>query len=75
MSVEEKIAELNRFLKQQKDPRFLNMVMAMKEAFDDDGTERISIEQYNAELDAAEEEYSNGEFITQEELEKKANQW
>jgi hypothetical protein len=36
---------------------------------------RISIEQYNKELDEANARIESGEFITQEDLEKEASQW
>jgi hypothetical protein len=37
--------------------------------------ERISIEQYNKEIDEAILEVKNGEFYTQEEVEKMAKEW
>ena len=37
--------------------------------------ERISIEQYNKELDEAEKQIEAGNFITQEELEKEMKKW
>ena len=36
---------------------------------------RISIEQYNHELDEANARVESGKFITQEDLEKEASQW
>ena len=38
-------------------------------------SERISIEQYNKELEEAETEYANREFITHEAMVKKVKQW
>jgi hypothetical protein len=38
-------------------------------------TERISIEQYNKELDEANERIENGEFVTMEELLKEIKTW
>jgi hypothetical protein len=35
----------------------------------------ISIEQYNRELEEAEEEIERGEYITQEELKKRMKEW
>ena len=37
--------------------------------------ERISIEQYNKEINEAETEFANGEYITQEAMLKKVKQW
>jgi hypothetical protein len=36
---------------------------------------RISIEQYNQELDEANARVESGKFITQEDVEKEASQW
>lgn len=36
---------------------------------------RISVEQYNSELDEAEARISRGDFFTQEEVEKMAKEW
>jgi len=36
---------------------------------------RISIEQYNKELDEAEAEFEKGEYITHEQMKKKIKQW
>jgi len=38
-------------------------------------SERISIEQYNKEIDEAILQVKNGEFYTQEEVEKMAEKW
>lgn len=38
-------------------------------------TERISIDQYNKEIDEAEAEYERGEYITHEEMVKQLKQW
>jgi hypothetical protein len=40
-----------------------------------EGTGRISIEQYNKEIDEAIEEAERDEYITQEEMEKQAAKW
>lgn len=37
--------------------------------------ERISIEQYNKEIDLAIEDIENGNFYTMEEVKKRASQW
>lgn len=38
-------------------------------------TERMTIEQYNKELDEGNEQIDKGEFITAEELKKEAQNW
>ncbi|MGN6438355.1 MAG: hypothetical protein ACTHMM_17565 [Agriterribacter sp.] len=37
--------------------------------------ERMSIEEYNRELDEAENEFKNGDYITHEAMKKKVKQW
>ena len=37
--------------------------------------QRLTIEQYNKELDAAEAQYNNGEFTSIEDVVKKAESW
>lgn len=37
--------------------------------------DRISIEQYNKEIDEAEAEFEKGDYITHEEMVKKVKQW
>lgn len=41
----------------------------------DQEPERISIEQYNQEIDEALAEVAGGDYITQEEMEKQAAKW
>ncbi|MBI3720897.1 MAG: hypothetical protein HY252_20130 [Sphingobacteriales bacterium] len=38
-------------------------------------TGHISIEQYNKEIDEAEQEFKNGEYISHEAMKKKIRQW
>jgi len=58
----------------QADDRLLNLIHAMLEA--DINTEnRISIEQYNKELDEAEARIDAGEYYTQQEVEEMAKKW
>ncbi|NQX86519.1 MAG: hypothetical protein HRT67_11560 [Flavobacteriaceae bacterium] len=38
-------------------------------------TERISIEQYNKELEASEKEIEQGNFYTHEQVKERASQW
>ena len=40
-----------------------------------DQSNRISLEQYNNELDAAEDRISKGQFISHEEIEKESMEW
>ncbi len=40
-----------------------------------ENTKRVSIAQYNRELDAAEERINRGQFVTQDSLRKEAEKW
>ena len=40
-----------------------------------EGSERISIEQYNKEIDEALEQAAAGNYVTQEDLEKESDKW
>lgn len=40
-----------------------------------DTSSRISIEQYNKEIEETMEEVKNGNYVTQEELEKESDSW
>ncbi len=61
-------------LQQVEDPSLLQAIKAVLHyGLKNEG--RISIEQYNRELDEANARVESGQFITQEELEKEAAQW
>jgi succinate dehydrogenase/fumarate reductase flavoprotein subunit len=61
-------------LKLAEDPSLLQAIKAvLYYGLKNEG--RISIEQYNKELDEANARIEAGEFITQEDLEKEASQW
>jgi hypothetical protein len=40
-----------------------------------ENTKRVSIAQYNRELEAAEERINRGQFVTQDSLRKEAEKW
>jgi hypothetical protein len=74
MDIKEERTLLIREIEQVEDPSLLAAIKAvlsfglLKEG-------RISIEQYNRELEEAEAEINRGEFITHEELKKKLKKW
>jgi len=67
----EKKYKLIEYLIQNNDDMVLNEVyeILMK------GSQRISVEQYNAEIKKSESQIQTGHFKSQEEVEKKSNQW
>lgn len=56
------------------DKRFLRLVKAMAENYNDDD-DRISIEQYNRELDESIAQIERGETYTHEEMGERIRQW
>lgn len=73
MSSAELKAQIHQYI-DKVDDRLLNLILAMIEA-DTGSAGRISIEQYNKELDEAEAEIDKGEFLTQEKVEKMSKEW
>ena len=64
------------YINNKADSRFLRLVNALAKSYqEEEFTERISIEQYNKELDASEKEIELGNFYTHSEVRKRANQW
>ncbi|MBP2833290.1 hypothetical protein J8281_13935 [Aquimarina sp. U1-2] len=57
------------------DNRFLRLVQALAESYEEEDLQRDTIEQYNKEIDEANARIDAGEFYTQEEVEKIARQW
>jgi len=56
------------------DNRLLKMIKALVETYHDEA-ERISIEQYNRELEASEAQIERGEFYTQEQVRQTIEEW
>ncbi len=56
------------------DDRLLKMIKALVETYHDDA-ERISVEQYNRELEASEAQIERGEFYTQEQVRQTIEEW
>ena len=63
----------DRLTKVQKES-MLNLVKSFLEK-DEEKTKRVSIEQYNKELEKAEKRISKGEYITHESLKAEAKKW
>jgi len=75
MGVEADLKWIHNELDQVKDPYFIEAIKNMLEYRKKVSTERISIEQYNKEIDEAERDIENGNYYTQEEVEKRAKEW
>ena len=64
------------YISNKADSRFLRLVNALAKTYqEEETTERISIEQYNKEIDESIAQIERGEFHTQEEVEKMAKEW
>ncbi|QJP34835.1 hypothetical protein F0365_10745 [Nonlabens sp. Ci31] len=79
MDLQSEIKWIEAALSESKDPTFIkavkNMIQSMRKVKQSMSTERISIEQYNRELDESIAQIENGEFHTQDEVEKMAKEW
>ena len=69
-AAEAKKLELFEWLANLHDEKLIEELVAWKE-----GHERISIDDYNREIDEAEAEIERGEYYTQEEVERRAKSW
>ncbi|MBK8353572.1 MAG: hypothetical protein IPL21_18510 [Saprospirales bacterium] len=70
--IDKQITDFLPLLDKQEKQTLLNVIesfMNLKEQ------NRISIEQYNNEIDASEKEYEEGNFITQSAFKKEIRQW
>ncbi len=56
------------------DDKLLRMIKALVEIYHED-SERISVEQYNRELQASEAQIERGEFFTHEEMGERIKKW
>jgi hypothetical protein len=65
--------KLTSYLQVADDKKLKAIYMLLEDEIDHPG--RISMQQYNKELEAAETEYSKGDFITHATMKKKIKQW
>ena len=71
-------AEKTALIKRLEQINDISLIRALKHVVDfglQSSEDRISLEQYNRELDQAEAEMDQGEFYTQDEVEKLAKKW
>lgn len=75
MNLQADLKWIHKELDNVTDPIFIeaikNMLMYSKKV----SSGRISIEQYNEEIDEAERDIEKGNYYTQEEVEKMAKEW
>lgn len=75
MNIEAEIKQLQEELKYVKDPALIEVFKKLLRNQKEIITDRISIEHYNEEIDAAITRVERGEFYTQEEAEKVMSSW
>jgi len=75
MDIKADLKWIQKELKEVKDPTFIEAIKNMLQYRKNVSTERISIEQYNKELDESIAQIERGEFYTQEEVGKMAKEW
>jgi len=75
MNLQEDLKWIHKELDNVTDPTFLEAIKNMLKYNKKVASERISIEQYNKEIDEAEIDIENGNYYTQEEVEKMAKEW
>jgi hypothetical protein len=69
--------ELNRFITQLSEPEKKSVLLMLKTFLQErqQSAQRISLEEYNREIDEAIAAFEAGNFISQEEMEKRAAKW
>lgn len=79
MDLQAEIKWIEAALSESNDPTFIeavkNMIQSMRKIKQSVSTGRISIEQYNRELDESIAQIERGEFYTQDQVEKMSKKW
>jgi len=73
ITLEEEIAEVWKTLSVPQKQSVIQLIHSFKQ--DEIEWSAAEIEEYNREIDEAEQRIANGQFTTQEELEKEAKEW
>ena len=75
MNIEAERSLLIKRIKQVDDSSLIKAIKHMLDYASERGGERISIEQYNRELDEADAEIDAGDYLTHEEALKEIRSW
>jgi len=75
MDLQAELKWIHQELDNVKDPTLIEVFKNMLKYRKKVSSERISIEQYNKELEASEKEIESGDFYTHEQAKNKASQW
>lgn len=75
MNLEADLKWIHQELDTVKDPTFIEAIKNMLKYRNKVTSERISVEQYNTEIEASEKEIESGNFYTQDQVRERASQW
>ena len=75
MDLQADLKWIQKELQDVKDPTLIEVFKSLLKYRKKVSSERISIEQYNKELEASEKEIEQGKFYTHEQVKEKATQW
>ena len=75
MDLQAEIKWIHQELDNVKDPVFIEAIKNMLKYRKKVSSERISVEQYNKELEASEKEIELGDFYTHDQVRERASQW
>jgi hypothetical protein len=75
MDLQAEIKWIHQELDTVKDPVFIEAIKNMLKYRKKVSSERISIEQYNKELETSEKEIELGDFYTHDQVRERASQW
>lgn len=75
MNLQADLKWIHQELDNVKDPTLIEVFKNMLKYRKRISSERISIAQYNKELEASEKEIESGDFYTHEQVRNKASQW
>tara|TARA_B110000967_G_C18760230_1_gene497420 strand:+ start:413 stop:649 length:237 start_codon:yes stop_codon:yes gene_type:complete len=75
MNLQADLEWIHQQLDSVNDPTIIEAIKDMLKYRNKVSSERISIEQYNKELEDSENEIKSGNFYTQDQVREKASQW
>ncbi|SHF76583.1 hypothetical protein SAMN05444483_102308 [Salegentibacter echinorum] len=75
MNIQTDLDWIHKELETVQDPTLVQAIKNILQYRKSVTSERISVEQYNKEIDASENEIESGNFYTQEEVKQIAAQW
>ncbi len=75
MDMQADLKWIHQELDNVKDPAILEAIKNMLKYRKKNSSKRVSLNEYNREIEEAEKDIENGNFYTQEQVEKLVNEW